>query len=87
MLKTLSIFPVSTAIIAETARKRIKFFIPPAFLYSKIPDWTHEKQEAIKHTCTNVSILTIKPYIHFDIRYMLNEGSFTAGSFFNIEHI
>jgi len=65
----------------------MKFFIPPAFLYSNIPDWTHEKQEAIKQTCTNVSILTIKPWIHFDIRYILNEGILTFGSFFKIEHM
>ena len=79
-------FPVSTAIIAETARKRMKFFIPPAFLYSKIPDWAHEKQEAIKHTWTNVSIFTINPCIHFDIRNMLKEVSLTSGSFFKMEH-
>jgi hypothetical protein len=61
-------FPVNTAIIAETAKNRMKFFIPSAFLYSNIPDYTHEKQEAIKQICTKVSILTIIPYIHFDIK-------------------
>jgi hypothetical protein len=34
-----------------------------------------------------VSILTIKPWIHFDIRYILNEGILTFGSFFKIEHM
>jgi hypothetical protein len=40
--------PVTTAIIAEAAKNKMKFFIPPAFLNSKIPDYTHEKQDAIK---------------------------------------